>query len=139
PDLHDATRQIATIFQGGLGLPDRDYYLNQDDKSKETRTRYLAHMAAMFRLAGSDPLAAEREATAVLVVETKLAEATFERVKMRDPKNRDHKMTVADLIALAPAIPFARFFKATGAPAFAQVNVAPPEFFQKLNVAFDSV
>ncbi|HEV3315343.1 MAG TPA: M13 family metallopeptidase [Candidatus Angelobacter sp.] len=139
PDLHDATREIAMVLQGGLGLPDRDYYVNQDDKSKETRARYLAHMAAMFRLAGKDPREAEKEASAVLAVETRLAEATLERVKMRDPKNRDHKMTVPDLTALTPAIPFARFFKATGAPAFADVNVAPPEFFQKLNVALESM
>lgn len=139
PDLHDATTEIATVSQGGLGLPDRDYYINQDDKSKETRARYLAHIAAMFRLAGDAPMTAEKEASAVVAVETSLAAAAFERVKMRDPKNRDHKMTVSDLTNLAPAVRFARFFKATGAPKFSQVNVAPPEFFQKLNTAIDSV
>ena len=138
PDLHDATTEIATVFQGGLGLPDRDYYINQDDKSRETRTRYLAHIAAMFRLAGDDPTAAEKEASAVVAVETSLAAAAFERVKMRDPKNRDHKMTVTELTNLAPGVRFARFFKATGARTFTQVNVAPPEFFQKLNTAIDS-
>jgi len=139
PDLHDATREIATIFQGGLGLPDRDYYLNQDDKSKETRTRYLAHITAMLKLAGDDPLAAEKEAPAVLAVETRLAQAALERVEMRDPKNRDHKMPVTALIALAPAVLFDRFFKATGAPIFTEVNVAPPEFFQNLNTTIESV
>jgi len=139
PDLHDATREIATIFQGGLGLPDRDYYVNQDEKSKATRARYLVHMAAMFEFSGDGPLIAQKESSAVLAVETRLAEATLERVKMRDPKNRDHKMTVGDLTALAPAVPFARFFKTTGAPTFNEVNVAPLEFFQKLNAAIDSL
>src|SRR5436305_13816108 len=96
-------------------------------------------MAAMFEFSGDDPLKAQRESSAVLAVETRLAEATLERVKMRDPKNRDHKMSLDDLTALAPAIPFARFFKATGAPAFTEVNVAPVEFFQKLNAALDSL
>ncbi|HEV3038186.1 MAG TPA: M13 family metallopeptidase [Candidatus Angelobacter sp.] len=139
PDLHDATRMIATIVQGGLGLPDRDYYLNQDDKSKAIRARYLTHIAAMFQMTGDDAMRAEREASAVLAVETRLAEAMLERVKMRDPRNRDHKMALSDLTSLAPAIPFQHFFMASSAPAFDHVNVAPPEFFQKLNLIVESV
>jgi len=139
PDLHDATKEIATIFQGGLGLPDRDYYLNQDEKSKAVRARYLAHMATMLTMAGDDSLTAQKEASAVLEVESKLAEAMLERVKMRDPKNRDHKMALSELASLAPAIPFQQFFKASSAPAVEHVNVAPPEFFQKLNLLLESV
>ncbi len=139
PDLHDATAEMAAIFQGGLGLPDRDYYINQDEKSRETRARYLAHIATMLKLAGDTPAAAEKEAAAVMDIETKLAEAAFERVKMRDPKNRDHKMKVDALAALAPGLLFPQFFKAAGAPAFAEVNVAPPDFFQKLNAAMGAV
>jgi putative endopeptidase len=139
PDLHDATKEIATIFQGGLGLPDRDYYLNQDEKSKAVRARYVAHITTMFTMAGDDSLNAQKEASAVLEVESKLAEAMLERVKMRDPKNRDHKMALGELAALAPAIPFQAFFKANSAPAFDHVNVAPPEFFQKLGLLLASV
>ena len=139
PDLHDATKEIATVFQGGLGLPDRDYYLNPDEKSKAVRARYLAHMATMLTMAGDDSLTAQKEASAVLEVESKLAEAMLERVKMRDPKNRDHKMALPELASLAPAIPFQQFFKASSAPAVEHVNVAPPEFFQKLNLLLESV
>jgi putative endopeptidase len=139
PDLHNASTQIANIGQGGLGLPDRDYYLNQDAKSKETREKYLAHMANMFVLLGDSQDAAKKEADAVMAIETKLAEAAFERVKMRDPKNRDHKMTVAELDKLAPNFEFQQFFLATGAPKFTDVNVVPPDFFQKVSPAIDSV
>jgi len=90
-------------------------------------------------MAGDDSLTAQKEASAVLEVESKLAEAMLERVKMRDPKNRDHKMALPELASLAPAIPFQQFFKASSAPAVEHVNVAPPEFFQKLNLLLESV
>ncbi|HEY6309085.1 MAG TPA: M13 family metallopeptidase [Candidatus Angelobacter sp.] len=139
PDLHNASTQIANIGQGGLGLPDRDYYLAADAKSQETRQKYLEHMANMFVLLGDKPDQAKTEAQAVMAIETKLAEATTERVKMRDPKSRDHKMTVAELTALAPNFEFARFFAARGGPSFTEVNVVPPDFFQKVNPLIDSV
>jgi predicted metalloendopeptidase len=139
PDLHDASREIANIFQGGLGLPDRDYYINQDTKSQETRSKYLEHLNRTFHLLGDDDATAQKEAQAVMNIETQLAEAAFDRVKMRDPKSRDHKMSVADLAKLAPNFEFERYFQSTGAPSFTEVNVVPPDFFQKVNGALDSV
>jgi putative endopeptidase len=139
PDLHDATRETAAIEQGGLGLPDRDYYLNQNEKSTETRARYVAHITAMLKLAGEDPAEAGKQARAVLEVETRLADAAWDRVKMRDPAARDHKMTLSQLNTLAPDLGFTRFFKAVGAPAFTELNVAPPDFFQKLNASIRSI
>lgn len=139
PDLHDATVETATVLQGGLGLPDRDYYINQDEKSRQTRARYLAHIATMFTLIAEDPGEAERDAKAVLEIETRLAEASFGRVKMRDPKSRDHKMTVSDLETLAPNLLLKSFFKAANTRPFAEINVAPPDFFQKLNAAMGTV
>jgi putative endopeptidase len=139
PDLHNASMMIAGVSQGGLGLPDRDYYLAQDEKSKETRTKYLDHVATMFKLLGDSPETAGKEAQTVMDIETKLADAAFERVKMRDPKNRDHKMKVSELATLAPNFEFTRFFASTGAPGFTEVNVVPPDFFQKLNPVIDSV
>src|SRR5262249_59069538 len=99
PDLHNASMQIASVGQGGLGLPDRDYYLEKDPKSEETRQKYLEHVARMFVLLGDSEAAAKKEAQAVMDIETKLADAAFKREMMRDPKNRDHKMKVADLVA----------------------------------------
>jgi putative endopeptidase len=133
PDLHDATREIAQVSQGGLGLPDRDYYLSTDAKMQEAREKYVAHVAKMFALLGDEPNAAEQEAQAVLRVETGLAKAEFDRVKMRDPRNRDHKMTLAELEKLAPNFHFARYFATAGAPPFTEVNVVPPDFFQQTN------
>lgn len=139
PDLHNASMQIANLFQGGLGLPDRDYYLQQDPKSKETREKYLEHVANIFALLGDSQETAKKEAQTVMDIETKLAEAAFERVKMRNPKNRDHKMKVSELEALAPNFDFAKFFASSDAPAFTEVNVVPPDFFQKVSPAIDSV
>src|SRR6185312_15794930 len=139
PDLHNASMEIANVFQGGLGLPDRDYYSDTDPKSQETREKYLEHMAKMFVLLGDDEAAAKKEAQAVMDIETKLADAAFKRVQMRDPKNRDHKMTLTELETLAPDFKFNRFFTSTSAPSFTEVNVVPPDFFQKVNGVVDSV
>jgi len=138
PDLHNATLMVANVAQGGLGLPDRDYYLEQDPKSQETREKYLEHMANMFVLLGDDKAVAQKEAQAVMEIESKLADAAFKRVQMRDPKNRDHKMKVTELETLAPGFEFARFFAASGAPEFSEVNVVPPDYFKKANAVLDS-
>jgi len=139
PDLHNASMEIAGVSQGGLGLPDRDYYLAQDEKSKETREKYLAHVTKMFTLAGDSEAASKKEADAIMAIETKLAQASLERVQLRDPRNRDHKMKVVELAALAPNLEFPRFFAASGSPAFTEVNVVPPDFFQQVNTALDSI
>jgi putative endopeptidase len=133
PELHNASVEIANVAQGGLGLPDRDYYLNSDAKSQETREKYRDHMVKMFTLLGDEQAEAQKAAQTVLDIETKLAQASLERVKMREPENRDHKMQVSELAALAPNFEFQRFFQATGAPAFTQVNVVPPDFFKQVN------
>ncbi len=139
PDLHDATMEIANVFQGGLGLPDRDYYINKDAKSQETREKYLVHVANMFVLLGDDKPTAQKEAQSVLDLETRLAEASLDRTKMRDPANRDHKMKVSELTSLAPNFEFTRFFKETDAPSFSEVNVVPPDFFKQVSEALASV
>src|SRR5205807_9149377 len=112
PELHNASVEIANVVQGGLGLPDRDYYINTDAKSRETRVRYRDHMAKTFVLLGDEQAEAQKAAQTVMDIETKLAQASFERVKMRDPQNRDHKMKVSVLAALAPNFEFQRFFQA---------------------------
>ena len=98
PDMHDSRQTIANIDQGGLSLPDRDYYLKDDAKSVETRQKYVEHVAKMFELAGDKPDVAQQEAKAVLAVETGLAKAAMDRTARRDPKNRDHMMPAADAV-----------------------------------------
>jgi predicted metalloendopeptidase len=133
PDLHDSTVNIAHLDQGGLTLADRDYYLKQDAKMVEVRGRYLEHIQKLLTLTGETQERAEENAKTILALETKIAEASMDRVARRDPKNLDHKMTVAELEKQAPEIDFPRYFKRVGSSKFDSLNVANPEFFQKLS------
>ena len=133
PDMHDSTRTIATMGQGGLSLPDRDDYLKDDAKSKEKRERFLEHAARLLQLAGEAADAAQAHAQTTLRVETGLAAAQMDRVAMRDPKNRDNPMSVAELKQLAPAFDFDAYLAATGAPAFERLNLGSKKFFQESN------
>jgi len=138
PDLHDSNQTVATVGQGGFSLPDRDDYLKDDAKSKEKREKFLEHVVRMLELAGEEPAAARRDAATVMRVETALATASMDRVAMRDPKNRDNPMTVAELQQLAPAFDFGAYFPATGAPAFQRLNVTSRKFFQEGSAVVDT-
>jgi predicted metalloendopeptidase len=138
PDLHNSTMNIAQIDQGGLTLADRDYYLKQDAKMVEVRGKYVEHIERMLVLAGETAEQAKQDAKTILAFETKIAEASMDRVSRRDPKNRDHKMTVAELQKQAPEIDFSRYFKMVdpklaGERKLDSLNVVTPEFFQKLS------
>ena len=137
PDMHNADNVIAIVDQGGLGLPDRDDYLKDDANSKEKREKYLKHVANIFKLAGDSD--ADSEAQSVMDLETKMAQASMDRIERRKPENRDHKMTVAQFSAIAPDIEFTRFVKATTSPSFDSLNVGNPEFFKQLNELSNSV
>src|SRR5712691_2642351 len=126
-DFKDATQVIGQVFQGGLSLPDRDYYVNPDEKSKAIRAKYVAHVAKMFQLLGDDATAAANEANAVMSIETKLAESSMKREDLRVPEARYHKMKVADLKALAPDFGWDAYFKAIGVN-LADLNVGMPDF-----------
>jgi endothelin-converting enzyme/putative endopeptidase len=133
PDMHDSRQTIANVGQGGLGLPDRDDYLNADAKSKEKRERYVEHVARVLELGGAPPDQAKADAATVMRVETALAAAHLKRVEMRDPKNRDNPMTVEELQQLAPAFEWSEYLKATGAPSFTRLNVASRKYFAEGN------
>jgi len=135
-DLHDADSVIAYVDQAGLGLPDRDDYLKDDDKSKEKREKYLAHVSNILKLSGdSQP---DADAQKVMDLEAKLAQASMDRIERRKPENHDHKMTLADFSASTPNLEFARFVKETAAPAFSSLNVSNPAFFKQLDGLMDS-
>lgn len=136
-DLHNADQVIAYLDQGGLGLPDRDYYLKEDEKSKDTREQYLAHVAKILELSGDSN--SQSDAQKVMDIETKLAQASMDRVERRDPKTRDHKMEVAEFTSSTPNLEFATFLKQTTAPSFSSLNVGNPEFFKQVNGLLDSV
>ncbi|HTX36950.1 MAG TPA: M13 family metallopeptidase [Bryobacteraceae bacterium] len=131
PDAKDSNKTIATLGQGGLSLPDRDYYLKTDPKSVETRARFVAHMKKMFELAGDSPDAAAAKAATVLDFETTLAKASLDRVSLRDPAKRYHIMTRAQLQALSPW-DWNGLFQGFGAPAFDTLNVSQPDFIKQI-------
>jgi putative endopeptidase len=139
PDMHDSTSTIAYLDQGGISLPDRDYYLKDDPKSMETRQRYVEHVQKMFELAGDKPEAAGEEAKTILAVETGLAKASMDRTLRRDPKTRDHKMTVEGITAQAPNFDLPRYFAGNGSPKFASLNVGNPDFFKQVNEQINAV
>jgi putative endopeptidase len=134
-DNADATKVIAEVDQGGLGLPDRDYYLREDSSSVELRNAYRRHVANMLRLLGEPADVADRNADVVLALETDLAKASIDRVRRRDPKNLDHKLSRADLMALAPRFAWDDYFSAVGQGGIASLNVAWPDFLK----GFDGV
>ncbi len=140
PDAKDSTRTIASLGQGGLSLPDRDFYLKTDPKSVETRQRFQQHVAKMFELAGDRSDAAASKAQAVMDLEMILAKASADRVAMRDPNKRYHLMTKKELAELAPNFPWDTYFQNVGAPAFETLNVSNPDFFRQIsaNVPQDS-
>jgi putative endopeptidase len=137
-DPDNSEEQIAGVFQGGLGLPDRDYYLKDDAKSKEIRERYVQHVQKMFELLGDSPEAAQKNAATVMRLETALANASMTRVERRDPYKRKNKIKIADLQALAPNFNWQAYFVALKAPQFEIVNAAPPSFFKELNAQLAS-
>ena len=132
-DLHNADQVIAYINQGGLSLPDRDYYIKDDADKVEMRKHLAEYVTQVFTLAGQTPQQAASSAQTVLMVETLLAADAMDRTKMRDPKNRDHKMTREEAVALAPEFYLNRYFAAVGAPNFTALNVTNPDFFKQVN------
>jgi putative endopeptidase len=139
PDMRDSRLTIANLDQGGLTLPDRDYYLKDDAKSVETRQKYLEHVQKMFELAGDKPEVAAAEAKTVLAVETGLAKASMDRTARRDPKNRDHMMPSTEIVTLAPNFDLTQYFADSGAPKFTSLNVTNPDFFKTVNDQISAV
>jgi putative endopeptidase len=138
PDFKESTLYIAGVDQGGLGLPDRDYYLKDEERFAKVRQQYVPHVRKMFELLGDPAEVAAREADTVLAVETELAKAALERVKRRDPANLYHKMSRAGLVALAPAFDWDTYFRTAGSPAWTDVNVTWPDFFKALGAQIES-
>lgn len=131
-DFDDATRVIAFVVAGGLGLPDRDYYLKTDPRSEEIRQRYRAHVQAVLQLIGEAEAAASAHAGEILELETRLARAALSRVERRDPNNLRHPMTRAELAALTPGFSWDRYLGEAGIGEVARINVTEPGFFAEL-------
>jgi endothelin-converting enzyme/putative endopeptidase len=138
-DFKNAKEVIAQADQGGLSLPDRDYYLKDDAKSVELRKQFSEHVANTFKLLGDAPGKATVEAGAVLAIETALAKGAMDRVERRDPEKIYHKLSQQDWQALAPSFSFATYVSELGVPAFTALNVASPDFFKALDAELKTV
>ena len=136
---HNATEHQANVDQGGITLPDRDYYIKDDAKSVETRAKYIAHIEKMLGLLGEKSEQAASDAKTVMEIETKLAQVSMDRTLRRDPKNRDHVMEVSALVTAAPNFEFPAFFNASGVAKFEKLNVGNPDFFKAVNGMLETV
>ncbi len=130
PDAKNSMLMLGQADQGGLGLPDRDYYLKDDAKSVELRKQYVAHVARMLELLGESAGKAASDAAAIMRIETDLAKGSMDRVSRRDPNQTYHKLTVHELVSLDPGIDWPKYFAGVGAPAMADLNVVVPSFFR---------
>lgn len=131
-DSHNPTDVIARIYAGGLGMPDRDYYVKSDARFQDARDKYVAHVERIFRLAGESDASAARAASTILRMETRLAEASLDNVALRNPAATDHKMTFGLLQRLAPAFNWAQYYQQAGLTQ-GNVNVSEPHFLETVN------
>ena len=138
-DDKNSEQVIGIAMQGGLGLPDRDYYLKTDDHSKQLLEQYQQHVAKMLQLAGDDPELATAESHTVLAMETQMAQASKTRVERRDPESNYHKLGAPQLKALTPDFSWDTYFRNIGFPDIHDVNVGQPEFFQALDKSLTAV
>jgi endothelin-converting enzyme/putative endopeptidase len=125
-DLKDSTAVIGWMDQGGIGLPERDYYFREDAKAAETRKEYLAYMKRLLKALNMPETEAER----VMALETSMAKASMDVTSRRDPTKLYHMMTLAQFEALADSFGWSRYFAAVGAPKLDRLNVAAPDFFK---------
>ena len=130
-DAKNSTQVIMQLSQGGIGLPDRDYYLRTDEKSQQIRKQYVAHIARVLALAGDAAANAPAEADSILAIETRLAKASMTRVERRDPNASYHKMALTDLQAQTPNVDWTRYFATLGKADPGDINVGQPAFFKE--------
>jgi putative endopeptidase len=132
-DRKDSTQMIASASQGGMGLPERDYYFEDDAKSKQIRDAYVKHIASMLTLLGDDSAKAAAESQTVMALETKLAQSSMSRIEMRDPDATYHKMPLAELETMTPNLSWEGYLSDLGYAQVDQVNIGQPKFFAALN------
>ncbi len=138
-DLKNSNVVLINAGQAGISLPNRDYYTNTDDKSVETRTKFVEHMTNMFKLLGDSPAAAAANAATVLEFQTRLAKASLTNVERRNPDNNYNKVTLAAVSELTPNFSWTDYMTARSVPAVTEMNVAPPKFFAEVNTMLKDV
>lgn len=126
-DQRNASQNIVGISQGGIGLGERDYYLNDDEQTVKVRNAYKEYIKTLFQLVGDDEQTAQKKTDVLLAIETRIAKASYDNVKLRDVNANYHKMGYAQLISDYPGIDWGNIFLAQGFPPFAEVDMAQPE------------
>jgi putative endopeptidase len=139
PDFKNSSMQMGIASQGGLSLPNRDYYTKTDEKSVKLRADFVQHMTNMFQLLGDAPDVAAKNAQTVMAIETRLAQSSRGPVELRDPTTQYHLTTPAELAKLTPNFSWADYFAGLGLPKDLTINVAHPEFFQAADKALTEV
>ncbi len=138
-DSKNSNNVIAQCYQAGLGLPERDYYFNNDESTKKIRDKYLIHLTKMFELLKDAPAVAEKNARTVMSIETQLAKASFTNIENQDPQKTYNKFDIAGLNKLSPNLEWAAYFAQTGYPDLKEINIYQPGFFKELGNMMKSV
>ena len=138
-DFKHSEKTIGVAQQGGLGLPDRDYYLKNDVKFKQVRAAYLLYMTHMFGLLGDAPAEAALEAKVVMRIETALARASMSQIAQRDPHAVYHMMNIAQIEKITPIFSWSNYLTAMGVPNIKRINLAMPNFFKTFNELLQTV
>ncbi|MEO8649190.1 MAG: M13 family metallopeptidase [Acidobacteriota bacterium] len=139
PDLKNSNVVIGNIGQGGLTLPNRDYYTNTDTKSVETRAKFVEYMTNMFKLLGDSPEAAAANADTVMKIQTRLANASLTPVERRNPDNTYNKISLAEAQKLTPEFSWSEYMTERSVSGVPEVNIAPVKFFTEVNAMFKDV
>lgn len=126
-DMRNASMNIVSIEQGGIGLGTRDYYLNDDAQTVKIREAYKAFMKKMFEMVGDDPATAEKKMQAVMTIETRIAKASYDKVTLRNINKNYHKMSYTQLVSDYPGIDWGNVFLQNGFPMFNEVDLGQPE------------
>jgi putative endopeptidase len=132
-DSKNSTSVIAQCYQAGIGLPDRDYYFNNDESTRKIRGKYLIHLTKMFELLKDGPSVAGKNAETIMRMETQLAKASFTNIENQDPRKTYNKVTLEGLNKLAPNINWQSYFTQVGYPGLSEVNIFQPSFMIELN------
>jgi putative endopeptidase len=138
-DSKNSNNVIAQCYQAGLGLPERDYYFNNDESTKRIREKYQIHLTKMFELLKDEPVVAEKNASTVMSIETQLAKASFTNIENQDPQKTYNKLDIEGLNKLSQNIKWAAYFAQTGYPDLKEINIYQPGFFKELGNMMKSV
>jgi putative endopeptidase len=138
-DSRNSTSVIAQCYQAGIGLPDRDYYFNDDEPTKKIREKYIVHLTKMFELLKDEPSVAAKNAETVMSMETRLAKASFTNVENQDPQKTYNKVSIEELNKMAPEINWKAYFTQVGYPGLKEVNIYQPSFMKELSSMMKTV